>query len=734
MEPITAPRYNTEVRTFRLLWLVCLLCGFDWPGRTERLLAELARPSSENMRIDLLRRLGSIESQAAKRALAEGVTDPSPTLRAEALKALAKSADPAFAEPVRVALRDPEPNVRRAAIGALVAMQPGDTVALLTRSLADSEPAVRADSAQLLGVIGDPNAVAALSSALDDPSTEVRVAAAKALGALGDERGVGPLVSKARDGAPELREAVIDALHALGGERATTVFAQGLSDASDIVVLAAMRAIAEQDAATWLSTLRELAESPRPRVRSAAKTLVERHEKKRMHEQAERDPKRWLSALERTTKVSAEETPLLLDELEKSLPEGEALTADPLLAWLPKVVASERPRVVRLIGRSRAPSAAQALVAHLEGAPRELELALLDALHDLGVRVKPEPLFARLESRDAHVREAATRTLAHTVEEQDLEPLIKLLEAARRVLRHAAAEVLVGLAQRKERNLSEAAQRKLVRAFAAALEAPDDLLFARAAKGLAFVGSDEALRALSNAEPASDARRMALLRAASVLEGERAMRLRTVPQDAPASVRAQALFAQGLAGDPFDTTTMFTLARGDAPWPLGPAAAFVIARTGAPERARELSPSLCALLDARDPWMRTNALAGLARMPAIDCADDKALAWLAKASAPSVRNAAAHWARARLRATNAPRFRDALARCAQRDVHPLVRAQCAGNTVEPNMAALGTGVCALILADGSVVVSLPDASAAPDWPRLVAIACEHPAQAPYGRE
>jgi HEAT repeat protein len=755
MEDTTRLRYNSGVRFWWLL-VCCLLCAFEWPGRLERILVQLERPSSEAQRRDLLRLLGDSDDPRAREALARAVADPAPAMRVEALSALARAGDPRFAEPVRTALKDPEAAVRKEAARALAALRPTDVAALLTRSLADSEPAVRAESARLLGTLGDPLVVPALSSALDDASTDVRAAAARALGALGDERGIGPLVSKARDGAPELREAVIDALHELemrrpgaASERIAPVLGQGLGDSSDLVVFAALRAVTERGVGPWLASLRELAESSRPRVRTAAAALLARAERSREAatpaDAARRPASRqaWVGLLERTLQVPAEEVPALLDELEHALPAGEPLAGDPLLEWLARVAPEHQPRVVRLIKRSGARSAGPALAARLEGAPRELEVSLLEALGELGTADAAAPLLARLGRDDAAVRAAASRALGRVGSSAELPRLCELAEQPGRARQRAALSALAGVLERQRTPLEASLRGRVVECLERALERPDDRQFALAARSLALLGGPDAVRALGGAAPLSEPRQLSLLRAASALGPREGRELRQVAGDVSPALRATALSAQALAGDSLDPRELAALATG-ARWPLGPAAALALARQARPERAAELAPHLCALASARDPWTRANALAGLARLPAIDCIDRDGARWLGSARAPSVRIAAARWAQARTRLRPDARLAETLARCAQRDADELVRATCSGKAPAAQATALataparerraGTGVYALVLPDATVLVTFSDGADDPGWPRLGYIGVEPPWRAPYARE
>jgi HEAT repeat protein len=712
---------------------VLLLCGFDWPGQVDRLITRLERPSSEAQRRDVLRLLGAIDSPRAREALARASTDPSPALRAEALRALAKRPDASQGEAVRVALKDPDTSVRTAAIDAVGALHLPDAVALLTRSLSDSEPAVRAQGARVLGRLGDRAAVPALSSALDDASTDVRVAAARALAALGDDRALDPLLSKARDNAPELREAVVEALAAFAPEQSAPVLVQALGDTSDVVVLAALRAIGKRDVSPWLSYVRELAESPRPRVRSAAEALLvqeatQEREAHRVHSEAP-----WLALLEETAGSDPSRMPALADELETALPEGEELAAAPLLDWLTRAPGSLAPRIVRLIGRTHAKGAVGPLSRRLESASRPLELALIDALGELGGHESVNALMTRLDGDDPRVRDAAARALLRTADTRELPALRKLLGHGRPSVRKAALRVLSSVLAHPRAKLDADHQAKLLRALVELVEAGDHVEFALASRCLGLLGGRPALSALgTGAGLDSDARRMAAIRASAHVPSARS--LRQVEENASPALRAVALEASALGGDPLAFDVLAKHAR-SAPWPLGPASAFALARASQPERAARLEPILCSLLDTADPWTRANVLAGLARLPNAACADGAGLDWLRHARAESVRVAAAHWARAReSTAASKGELTRALATCAAHDSSALVRAACAGESAKALNIASGGGVCGLLLPGGFVLVSFPDAAGDPSWPRIGYIGVELAAHAPYGRE
>jgi HEAT repeat protein len=711
-----------------------LLCGFDWPGHVERLLLRLERPSSEPARRDVLRLLGEVDSPVARAALARATSDPSPALRAEALWALAKAHDDTHADAVRAALKDVDASVRAAAIEAVGTMRLSDGVALLTRSLSDSEPAVRSQGARVLGLLGDRAAVPALSSALDDASTEVRVAAARALASIGDERALDPLLSKARDGAPELREAVVEALAHFAGDRAAPVLVQALTDASDVVVLAALRAIDVDNVGPWLSHVRELAESPRPRVRNAAEGWLLRHSVREEKARAPSHEPAWLALLEQTVESTPENTPRLLSELERVLPEREPLAAGPLLEWLGRARPEFAPRIVRLLGRTGAPAAVQPLAQMLDGATRELELAVLDALGQLGSQESQAALLARLEREDSAVRERAAPALMRTASTREVPALQKLLRSDQGSVRRAAMRVLATVLERETRPLDESVADPLVRDLLQVVERGDEREYALASRCLGLLRSERALAALgTGAGLHNPRRRITAIAASATMTSQAARSLRQVDAAAPSDLRAVALSAAALAGDTLDAATLAKLASGSR-WPLGPAAAFGLAQLSQEPRTAKLGPLLCPLLHSHDPWTRANVLAGLARMPGLPCADQAGPLWLRHARAESVRLAAAHWARARVSASRQASIAAALSACARDDGSALVRAACAGETAPPAEASICGGVCGLLLAGGFVLVSFPDAAGDPSWPRVRNMGVELPSHAPYGRE
>lgn len=806
--------YGLRLRTGQGTWqravamasaALCLWCasGFDWPGRAERLLRALEVAKTVREKREALRLLGDVDAPFDQAPVERALRDSDPDVRSDALDLLTR-ADPAPA--LRAALEDAAPGVRARAVETL-ATYPGPAArAVLLRALGDAESSVRRASARALGSWGegarnaalaldaersDRELVEPLARALDDPAIEVRSEAARALGRQGGEDAVAALLRHADDPLPELRAAAVAALAGHVDGRVAVALERALDDTDELVVQAALGAFLGARARAPAARLNTLASSHTPAIADAARRLLARQQSPeagrsislpgasaRFDAPAPSAP-RWLGLLARTAEeLSAIEAATIVTALETTLPAREALAADPLLEWLPRAPAVLRPRIARLVERTRAPIAGARLRAGLADRDPELRAACarLFAQADRGER---PALRALLADPQGNVRAAAVFALAHTLARDDVRALVEALDDARDEARIAILRALAGGLARCAQTLEHAERAALEDALEPDVAAADQERASWAASALAYVDSEAARKALRRAA-AREVRglRIAALRAGvrDISPAARALRQHLVEHPDP-RVAATAVAAQALAGDPLPWRWLY--AQVDrARWPIGPAAAFAIAsgaRTGnsapvetrARTRERDAEGDPCALLTTREPATRANLIVAVAAAPALACLDAWGPGWLHRSTSWVVRRAAARWATARLQGQ--PELHATLATCAMRERDPQVQTLCAqalASASAPSVpvssrasvpapaafpvadtllaashgappasrAPAPPGPRALVLDDGRVLISWPDGGGNVSWPYLTPIADVSAWLSEYARE
>jgi HEAT repeat protein len=693
---------DTALRCALLALLGGALCAFCWPGRTARLVAELRAAEEARERADLVRLLGESGDPQAREALLESTRDREAGVRAEAVLALARLEPPAGAghdptepraqsedgthEVVAALLSDNAPRVRAAAAEALgrLAVRAADSdVDLLLRSLSDEDPKVRVASARALGGLRAARAVAALGRSLSDPSLEVAIAAAHALAQAGGSQAFGLLASRLGQAPPELRVTILDAVPRGSATLAHKLARLALSDENGEVVLAGLRLVVRQQLDVALEQVEALAHMEDSRVAAAARGAAHTLRALRGERQAQ-PPARpaWLEPLLRAGEpaLPAEQAETTLSALEASLPPGEPLLAEPLAEWLLRAPHGLRARIAALLASTGAPARAGALRGLISNADPALQIALCDVFaHTRDARHAPA-LAPLLRAHDAKVRAAAARALGAIADLRTLDDLRELLEQGPARTRADAAYALALALERLRGELGRRAARRLHRTLVHTLLAGDEPSAARAACALGLLSPYATSQALRQYAPRlSRTREQALLRA-SARDGSRSARaLRAMYRARPeAALAATALTGQLLTDAPSPDELLRLSV--DARWPLGPIAAFGLARA-APSALRALDTrALCAATRrSAEPTTTRNLRVTLERLQ-VTCAD-------------------------------------------------LPRETIAFDAPE---GAPADGFQSLVFADGSTLISAPDAAHDASWPALRHRSVADPWQYPYG--
>lgn len=704
-------------------WALALLmlCGFDWPRTSERLVRELDQAALPRDHRDAIRRLA--HSELGPEVFLRELQQADPWVRVDALAAL--STRGVDEEVLRAALEDPSPDVRIAALHALAESKRGDALTWsVSRALGDEDTRVRVAGVELLALLTS-DVLPALSETLRDPAVDVRVAAARVLGARPEPEALSSLLSAYPGALPELRVALLDALAPHGPDaRVAALFVRALTDEDEQVLLAALRGFARNVA--WpRKQVEALVASPAPEVAAAAQRLLASPQQP--------SPRPWLSALERTAirTLHADEQAALLRELEHTLPPGEALASDALLEWLThapyalwagivelversggtpraefvplllRVAAPAHAERLRLLARTRDPRANVALERALVDKDPALRAAAVAALAQTLDEATASRLAARLTDRDATRRAAIVDVLADGL------PRLTLARAAQDQLCSALEDDLTREATPPreleattaasspacERSSARARAEELATECGAISELTDETAAqaARAVRALAAVDAACARRLVLTA--LDDPRvgvRIAALRASVRDRSPRArVARRRLAEHPDVRVAVSAVSALALAQDAIPLAWADGLER--LPWPLGPARAFALASSRDPAARAALSH---LVRTSREPVTRANALAAQ-RARAVSTNGEPVLRGDATAAQRAL---AAACPRSRERTRDLPTLDCIAPTCAARVT-----------------SRAGTLPRALLLEDGRVLISFPDASGHVAW-------------------
>jgi HEAT repeat protein len=323
------------------------------------------------------------------------------------IAALEKVSDARAVEPLVAALDDEAPLVRQAVAAALG--QIGDVRAIepLIAALGDEMEGVRGAAAAALGRIGDVRAVEPLFAVLQGaPSSAARRAAAGLLGQFGDQRAVKPLIVGLQDEDGGVRREAIEALGRFADVRAVEPLVHVLSDDDPWVRRAAADALGSIGDPRALAPLTVALQDGDTSVRASA-----------------------ARALGRIGDPGAEEPLIAIFNRDEGTSVCEA--------------------AVEALGEIGGGHALELLIAALTDRRFETRRAAAAALGQWCVR-QPEPglrapgvapLVSALHDHDAHVRDAAVRTLVK-VGLPAVEPLVAALGGDDWQVRGYAARVL----------------------------------------------------------------------------------------------------------------------------------------------------------------------------------------------------------------------------------------------------------------------------------------------------
>ena len=695
----------------------------------------------------------ALPSPRAVPPLGRALSDADPAVRAAAAEALGEQASPDAVPPLLGKLDDPLPPVRIQVVRALAHLRDGRAVVPLVGKVQDSVSEVRREVARALGDLGDVRASQALLLQLRDNISEVRLEALRSLGRLRASDAVDAIAPLAAEHTPAVRQTALEALGRIGSPESIKVLVGMLGQGDDgsgslehtpvrdAIVSAGKPAIGqllavlrEPTVNTTTATsdawvLGEIGAAPGERV---VETIVAAMRRGVLPPAAAMralgrigDPSAVPVVLEFALDASPQVRQEALDAaarlLDPDKPDGRVV--EPLVAALrdPRLQSSERARVATLLGRTGAARAAAPLVSLASAKDPTLRLAAIDALGVLGSATdaatsatRDAVLVPLVADADAELRLHAALALSRAGGPAAEAKLFEKLAASEETDRSAVLTALAGVLSRSatpdavkrldhELELSAGADRDAVLVAMARAKTADAMTpLARVAKS----------------EFAEDRRAVATLLPARTT-AEAASLATTLLADGDATVRAQAAWALGTLGSPVSAPALLKLAQGgDMDSSIDATAA--LARIAARAHASALAAQwLCPLVDHAHPYVRANALAGLA-LSGARCPDAAKERRLLQNDPNDVVRAAA--GRALRAAGNDPDDARALEACAVGDRSGTVARICHEKPAAPGAAApllvyvvaedasapVAKSAYAIVLPDGLVHVGTTD--------------------------
>lgn len=781
------------------------------PRALPALMHGLADPSPE-VRVAAVSAVAAVAAGSID-VLAPRVHDADARVRLSAVHALAGLHDARALPPLVRASADPMPEVRAAALAALGRSPDARALPALAQALRARDEDVALTAAAALGTRGRADAVGSLLSVLDEAPSRLAEASVAALGVIDSDVARAALVKSL--GKPKLAEAatlaLVEQTRRLAKplridldprrEQTAAALAQAGSVQPSLAPTAAMieglkLSLQQARGPQKLAVARAFAEVARAgSISDAVPVLL------RALETADAELSQPL-ALALARSGQADVLPALLAGIDREdlplQPQLAALgvyfevaqrhgrTPRGRAAWLAALPSAQRGALEPWLGAEG--RAAARLVARLATATRKQRVEIVALLADVGSpRAVPALLALNLEE-DAVLRRQVLHTLGAIGDVQAVPMLLRALRVAdRATLREAAlalwecadavaVDALIRGLPRADRDtartslfalggalrrmsdthaLQEPLARAALEVIAPRVQDPDREVAAAASAALGTWAPDQALSTLAAVlrSPVAARRIEALNAIAAIRDPEARPLLHYVLQNGSARETAAAALGFGEVGDQRDTPALLrTIARRH--WPARGAAAFALARMA--ERG-VLKPhaagrELCALVSAREPHVRTNAIAALARLQAPPCEGLEPATLLQARAATSVRMAAARWLAASASAGVPgidPRAATAtLVDCAQRDPDSGVREACASPALptqydrlvvaaidEQNGTPLADTVVGIQLSSGMMFLGITDALGHVQLPAAPAgpMSLENPALVPLDR-
>jgi len=450
----------------------------------------------------------------------------------------------------------------------------GDAVDAIAPFVSDRVPSLRVAALQALGAMATPDSLRVLVGALgegDDASATIEHTPVRdALVQAGVAAIPGLRTRLAGSTSPAVTASAAWVLGALGAH----------AEAKDIVLAmrrgtlataAALRSLAGSGTAAEVPVVLEFLNDPSPVVRAEA-----------------------LAA-----------SAALLDPKQ---PDGRAV--EPLVAALrdSRPSTPERARIALLLGQTGAPRAAPILADLLTAQDGELRIAAIDALGTLGAPTADRSLVEMLTSHDARYRLHAAIALSRAGGARARDSLLAYLEQSYEIDRAAVFTALAGIMARVP-SVDSVAKLRAELTLAAG---PERDAILEAIGRAPIPPAVSVLAETARSEEPQDRRSAATLYAAHPGDAVALEAVRGLLRDSDPIVRADAAWSLGTLGGDSDIRSLDALIRDSATEPAANAAAAIgriAARVRAPDAAKL---ALCPRFTDARPYVRANALAGLA--------------------------------------------------------------------------------------------------------------------------
>jgi HEAT repeat protein len=742
-----------------------------WTPATEKVLPWLGDREAR-LRIKACEVARAMPSPRAVPALSRALSDSDWNVRGPAAEALGEQASLGGTSgadavgPLLGKLDDPAVPVRIQVVRALAHLRDKRAVVPLVGKVQDAVSDVRREVARALGDLGDVRASQALLLQLRDNISEVRLEALRSLGRLHAGDAVDAIAPLAQEHVPQLRQIALEALGRIATTDALRVLVAMLGQGDDgagslehtpvrdAIVSAGAVAIPQVSAVLRMPTvsattatsaawvLGELEAAARANGNTAGNAAVLETIISAMR-RGVLPPAAALRALGRTGDPAA--VPVVLEFALDASPQvrNEALQAaamlldpdkpdgrvvEPLVAALrdPRLATIERAQVATLLGRTGAVRATTPLVSLASAKDRTLRLAAIDALGVLGplpgadaatLDARDDVLVPLLAETDAGLRLHAALALSRAGGAKAEGAIFDKLGASEETDRAALLTALGGMLSR---TATDASIKRLDHELELSAGADRDAVLVAMARAKTPASMPSITRA-SKSEFVEDRRAIATLLPARAASEVGAIG-NALLADADASVRAQAAWAMGSIGDASSANALVAMAKGgDMDSSIDAAAALgrIAGRAHAKDRA---SAWLCPLLESAHPYVRANALAGLA-LSGARCQDGaKERRLLLDDENDVVRSAAARAIRKSVTTNPDPEDARALDACAVGDRSGAVARTCRGAggasvatsplllyvISEDSTVPVAKSAYAIVLADGLVHVGTTD--------------------------
>ena len=441
-------------------------------------------------------------------------------------------------------------------------------VAQYVEAMKGRNTAVGAKAAFELGNIGDVSAVPALIQALLDSNDTLRSNAAGALGKIGDASAVPALIQALKDRIASVRVSAVVALERIGDDSATPALNDMLQDEHPSVRSYATRALEQISIPVLIQTLKNEHPSVRAtavetlgmiRSRSAVPALIER-----LNDEDAAVRVTAVEALERIGSMSA--VPALVERLSDQHSSvrsnaagalgkiGDASAVPALIQALQDRVASVRVSAVEALGRIGGASAVSALIERLNDEDAAVRVRAIKALERIGGAFAVPALIERLKNEHPSIRVTAVEALGRIGGAAAVPVLIERLndeDAAIRVRAVEALERIGSVVVALERIGGASAVPALIRALNGKSSFTDVLEKIDVPATDALIQNLETLRTVIQGQRASGLSTVPAIRPAdsAVINLKRASGLSTVPAIRPADSAVINLNRRGVEPD-----------------------------------------------------------------------------------------------------------------------------------------------------------------------------------------